>query len=207
MKLLNKKLLFQLLIIKLVFGRPIDYEELERKEKSLDKTVKSKYILKVQQQEVNHDREELIAFAPLEPLEDTSNKKNSIQPTFHNKFNSIHRYHHSHHSNHSNVKHEASVKMNHDHDHDQTELYNEKKPNHEYIPDHYIVLFKKDTEDVTISQHLDKINSLLQIKNNDNEKKNFEIKHIYNMDGFKGYHGRFDKDTINLIKKTSEVLL
>jgi len=186
MKILNSKLLFQLFIVKLVFGRPINYEELEKKTSIRSvKSTRSNY-LKVQQ---NGQKEELTAF---NHFDDSSNDIIINQPVY-NKFNSIHRYHKNYHKDSKSAE-----SVNQD--------QNNENSNYEYIPDHYIVLFKKDTEEAVISQHMDKISSMIKIQN-DSNSKNFEIKHIYNMDGFKGYHGKFDESTINLIKKSSEVIL
>jgi len=188
MKILNKTLFLQLLIIKLVFGRPINYEELEKKSSErVEKPTWSDY-LKVQS-DVHQGREELTAF---NQFDETSDDILINQPVV-NKFNSIHRYHKGHQPD---IKNKVKIPTESNHD----------KPDFEYIPDHYIVLFKEDIEDVVISQHMDKINSMIRIQNDDH-KTNFEIKHFYNMDGFKGYHGTFDESTVKLIKQTSEVLM
>ncbi|ORX45200.1 subtilisin-like protein [Piromyces finnis] len=187
MKLKYTKLLFQIFIVKLISGYPINYEDAGKENVSI-KSIKSHNLLV--QQDVSHGREELTAYA--------SQFSSSNSPHYNNKFNKIHRYQNTYHKN---SKNEKAVKTSQD-----QLLPNNETPDREYIPDHYIVLFKKEIGDTTMSQHINMIRSMVKIKNNNNKTTN-EIKHVYNMDGFRGYYGKFDKDTIKFIKESSEVLM
>ena len=80
----------------------------------------------------------------------------------------------------------------------------------EIIPDKYIVVFKTDITADKISCHHNHINDLLF-----DERKKFKrgfmnelisgIEHVYNLDGFQGYSGRFSADVLNNIRQSDDV--
>ena len=83
-------------------------------------------------------------------------------------------------------------------------------PDAETIPDKYIVVFKTDVAVDKISCHHNHINDLLF-----DERKKFKrgfmnelisgIEHVYNLDGFQGYSGRFSADVLNNIRQSDDV--
>jgi len=194
MKILRRKLIISLFFLQTILSHPIYYEEV-KKEKSpvkIFKSSKSGY-LNIQQQNRNiNGKEELMTYGPSKAH---SEQDNSKKP-FYNKFNRIPKYYKYHQKSQYGPA-EVNQKVSHSDQH-----YTKG----DYIPDHYIVLFKKNIEDYTIFQHMDRVKTLVKISNKENkvDEKN-EIKHIYNIDGFKGYHGKFDETTLKIIRESSEV--
>jgi len=183
MKLFNKKIILQLLFLKLIISRPIDYKE-ENEESSIKPIKLSKLSYLHHQQHGGKD--ELTVF--------NRENKDPSHGIF-NKFNFIHKYHK--HAKKVNLKASLHVKQ---------DSNKNDQPIQEYIPDHYIILFKKNVKDLSISQHIDKINTMVKISNTENDGSDSnEIKHIFNIDGFRGYHGKFDKATLKAIQESSEV--
>jgi len=185
MKLFNKKLVIQLLFLKLIIGRPIDYEE-----GNDESSVRISKLGFLYHQHHGEGKEELTAFNH----HWNNNDKDNSNGIF-NKFNFIKKYHK--HIKKPSFKASLNVKQ-------KLDKNNQYIP--EYIPDHYIVLFKKNVGDISISEHMDKVTTMVRISNiKSNGTAKNEIKHIYDVDGFRGYHGKFDKATLKLIKESPEV--
>ncbi|ORX82590.1 subtilisin-like protein [Anaeromyces robustus] len=193
MRINKKQIIFQFILFPFIFSHPIDYENKEKEKPLIPfKQLKSRFL---NLQQVNYNGgEELSSFRTDEPINQHDNhlERINILKNFQNKFSSIYKYSKKQKIDESNKK--------------------KQKPKQiipEYIPDHYIVIFKKNVGDLFITQHIDRINSMLKINqynDNDQNHNDYVIKHIYNINGFRGYYGKFDENTLKLINDSSEVL-
>jgi len=179
MRITKGKFITQLfLLLSLVYANPI-YFEGEDNELENGDSIKEKNDLKESEYGYRH-------------VHDDKNFSLKSKEYRFNKYHDISRY------NRKYSEHDIRVQQNHP-------ITIRNKPN--YIPNQYIVIFKKDIGNLSIMNHLDQVYSMIKIKSNNGIDNNMnKINHIYNIDGFRGYHGKFDDETIKMIKESPEVL-
>jgi len=208
MRISKRKYILSILFLPILLAHPIDFEILEKKVIRIKgKNFTKSNILSTQYGNKNsvrnrsrnqNEKEELIFNNNDYNYSSRHLEKNNNDPVVDdtryehsfNKFHFIHRFY----KRPNETKHRIKKQQ-----------YLPKKAP-VYIPDQYIVLFKKDAEDLTIQQHIEQLYSNIQIKNKAKGHQKNEIQHVYNIDGFRGYHGKFDEATIKMIKESSEVL-
>jgi len=77
---------------------------------------------------------------------------------------------------------------------------------HETIPDHYIVVFKKDISFSSFDQHFTDLHGLIYNANSfGGDLRANRVRHVYDYEGAKGYSGRFTPEVISMIRTSSGV--
>ena len=81
-------------------------------------------------------------------------------------------------------------------------------PQANLIEDRYLVVMKKDIDQSSFTQHVDALhaNFLSGEANHDSLLANDGgLRHVYDIEGFRGYAGTFEEETINILRAQPEV--
>jgi cerevisin len=75
-----------------------------------------------------------------------------------------------------------------------------------HIPDHYIVMLRKDISAELVAQHHNWLSTVLALNPNVTPETD-TVHHVYEMgDGLRGYAGKFQPEVIETIRQSPEVL-
>ncbi|CAH1764851.1 11378_t:CDS:2 [Entrophospora sp. SA101] len=83
--------------------------------------------------------------------------------------------------------------------------------NAQVIPDQYIVVLKDKLDKNTVDYHHNCVHSAITDEQQNITKRGLSdefvsgVRHVYYLDGFKGYSGRFSNEVLNIIRQSKEV--